>query len=128
MKAWNFLRMAEGAVPARPDRPATTIVHDSPEVRVVLFRLLPQQEVPLHESPSAVLLSVLSGSGAFTHAQGERQVVAGDAAAFERGERHGMRASDEVFVVLATITPRPGARQPTRVQPTDVSASRVVPT
>lgn len=111
MKVYDCRRAAADALAARPDRPATAIVHDSADVRVVVFRIEPGQEVRAHRSTSTVLLSVLEGSGTFTGAGAEHPVSAGILVAYGANELHGMRAGDETLTILATIAPRPGARE-----------------
>ncbi|MGH7634503.1 MAG: hypothetical protein ACRENC_12285, partial [Gemmatimonadaceae bacterium] len=49
--------IAAGAVAVRPGRPATAIVHDSADARVVVFRLAPGEEVAPHTRPSTVMPS-----------------------------------------------------------------------
>lgn len=110
MKAQNLAALAPGAVSATPSRPATMVVHDSEDARVVLFRIEPGQAVPPHTSPSTVLLTVISGRGVVSGAEGERDVHAGDLIAYAPGEPHGMRAPDERLVLAAVIAPRPGTR------------------
>ena len=73
------------AVAASPARPATAILFDSPDIRLLVFRIAPGQRVAPNQNPSTVTLTVLSGEG----------LVSG-----RDGELH----------LLATITPRPGAR------------------
>jgi quercetin dioxygenase-like cupin family protein len=104
---------ARDAVSPNPARPATAILHDSPDLRVVVFRIGPGQEVVPHRSLSTVMLNVLSGTGVLTGEIGpvtETACAAGDAVTYAPSELHGMRAVDEELVVLATITPRPGSR------------------
>ena len=101
--------MAADAVSAKTDRPATAIVHDGPDARIVVFRIEAGQSVAPHTSRSTVLLSIVSGHGLVTGASDEREVHAGDLVVYEPNELHGMRALDEQFVVLATIAPRPRA-------------------
>ena len=66
--------------------------------------------MPPHRSPSTVLLTVLAGTGTLSGAEGERVCTAGDVVAYAPDELHGMRATDGELQLLATITPRPGAR------------------
>ena len=110
MKRFSVSTVAAAATSVRPDRPATAVALDSADVRAVVFRLEPGQEVAPHTSASSVLLVVAAGQGYFSDAAGEQSVGAGDAAAFEPGELHGMRAGAEQFRVLAVIAPRPGTR------------------
>ena len=95
------------AAPARAERPATQLLHDSADVRVVAFSLQPGQEVKPHRSPSSVLLQVIDGEGDFSGENGELHLSAGDAALYERDELHGIRAGDGPLRFLAIITPRP---------------------
>jgi quercetin dioxygenase-like cupin family protein len=120
MRRYTPWRATLEAVSARPDRPASAILHDSPDARLVVFRIAAGQEIPAHRSPSTVLLTVLEGRGVFTGSDGERAVRTGDLVAYEPEELHGMRAVDETLAVLATITPGPGSREPGR----PVAASR----
>lgn len=110
MKSYDPRALAAQAGSAHADRPATAIVHDSADARLVVFRIDAGQAVAPHTSPSTVTLSVLEGSGTVSGAEGERAVSAGAVVVYEPNELHGMRATDGELVVLATITPRPGER------------------
>jgi quercetin dioxygenase-like cupin family protein len=111
MNVVNAHRAAGDATAARTDRPATTIVHDSPDVRVVVFRIQPGQQVVPHTNPSTVVLTVLSGAGVVSGGEGEQAVGPGAVVVYAPAELHGMRAAAdaaESFLLLATIAPRPG--------------------
>ncbi len=111
MRYVNPVAAARGAITAVPARPASAIVHDSPDSRLVVFRIEPGQEVSAHRSTSTVVLNVLEGSGILSGADGEqRSCSAGDIVLYEPNEEHSMRASEETLLILATITPRPGTR------------------
>ena len=110
MKLIQPRRAAAGAIAADTRRPATAVVHDTPDARLVVFRMSAGQSVPPHRSVSSVLLSVVSGRGVVSGATEERTVEEGDVVAYEPNELHGMRATDDDFVLLATITPRPRDR------------------
>ena len=117
MIALDPRRAARDAVAPRADRPATAILHDGPDARVVVFRLAPGQEVPPHRSTSTVQLTVLEGEGVLSGedsgAARERRCAAGDVVVYAPNELHGMRAPHDAgaeLLLLATITPRPGAR------------------
>lgn len=110
MKQYSPHRMADAAVSARPNAPATAILHDSEDVRMIVFRLEPMQVVAPHTSPSSVVLTVLRGTGIVLGPDGEVTASVGDVIAYEPRELHGMRALDERFDLLAIIAPRPGAR------------------
>jgi quercetin dioxygenase-like cupin family protein len=113
MTRLDAIRAAREAVAARPDRPATAILHDVPAARLVVFRLAPGQAVAPHRSASTVMLTVLEGAGVLSgEADGaavERACAAGDMVAYAPEELHGMRADGGELLLLATITPRPGA-------------------
>jgi quercetin dioxygenase-like cupin family protein len=91
-------------------RPATQVILDTPDVRLVTFRLLDGQAVTPHRSTSSVLLTVLRGEGMISGGDGERACREGDVLACEPGELHGMSATAGELHVLAAITPRPGER------------------
>jgi len=114
MKPLFAAEAARDAVAANADRPATAIVHDSEDARLVVFRLAPGQHVPPHSSTSTVCLRVLAGSGQLTGGDDAypltRDVNSGDMVIYQPKELHGMRAFDDELLLLATITPRPGAR------------------
>ena len=107
-------RAAREATATGPTRPATAIVYDSPDARLIVFRLAPGQAVPPHTSKSTVQLSVLEGTGMLTGSIAgvaqERPCARGDVVLYAPEELHGMRAVDEELLLLATITPRPGSR------------------
>lgn len=103
------LLAAARAIPVQSgSRPATAMVVDTPDVRVLLFRLAPGQAVPPHSSPSTVMLTVLSGEGWILGEGGERFCRTGEVIAYAPNERHGMRAVDSELILAATIAPRPG--------------------
>lgn len=110
MKLHDPDAIASAAIAVRPGRPATGMVHDSADARVVVFRLAPGEVVAPHTSPSTVILLAMDGDGTFLGPDGEHPVHTGTLATFEPNELHGMRATDGPFTVLATITPRPGPR------------------
>ncbi len=110
MKVLSALTAARDAVSAQPSRPATALLYDAPDARVVVFRIEPGQEVAPHTSTSTVLLSIVTGTGTVSGASGESPVVPGDLVSYDMGELHGMRAGDDTLVIVATIAPRPGAR------------------
>jgi quercetin dioxygenase-like cupin family protein len=101
---------ARNATAAHTGRPATAIVHDSADARLVVFRLDPGQRVPPHTSGSTVILTVISGTGTVTGGDEEHHVLAGDVVAYAPGELHGMEATEETLIIVATIAPRPGSR------------------
>lgn len=110
MKVLNAPDAAREAVAAHPARPATALLHDHEDVRLVLFRIAPGQAVAPHTSPSSVVLHVVSGSGLVSGDGDERPVAPGDLVAYAPQELHGMRALAEELVIVAAIAPRPGGR------------------
>ena len=110
MIALDPRQAALDAVAASPARPATAILFDSADIRLLVFRIAPGQHVAPHQNPSTVMLTVLSGEGLLSGRDGERLCRAGDVVAYEPGEPHGMRATDSELHLLAAITPRPGGR------------------
>ena len=110
MIALDPRQAARDAVAASPSRPATAILFDAPDARLVVFRMLPGQSVAPHHNPSTVMITVLHGEGILSGAHGERRCTTGEMVTYEPGETHGMRATDLEFHLLAVITPRPGDR------------------
>ncbi len=111
MKALDTLAEARAAVAANPNKPATAVIHDSSDARLVVFRIRPGQQVPPHHNASTVMIQVLEGSGTISGAHGvERACAKGDIVIYEPGEQHGMKADKEEFLLLATIAPRPASR------------------
>jgi quercetin dioxygenase-like cupin family protein len=114
MKTLDPLKAALGAVAAKPDRPATAILYDTDDVRLVVFRIAPGQEVVPHRSTSSVMLTVLDGEG-FVSGECDGKLTEhrcgnGDVVTFKPNEQHGMRAESNELLLLATIAPRPGTR------------------
>ena len=107
MKLYDARVAATRAVTNNPDRPATALLHDSADARIVMFRIESGQEVPVHTSTSTVLLVVVSGTGTVAGGDAERRVGPGDIVAYDPQEPHGMRADGEQFVIAAIIAPRP---------------------
>ena len=110
MNVYQPSAIAAAAPAAAPERPAVAIAHDHPDGRLVVFRIEPGQRVAVHTSTSSVFLTVISGAGFVTGAEGERPVGPGVITAFAPQEPHGMRAGDERLVIAALIAPRPGDR------------------
>src|SRR5829696_6945277 len=110
MRIHDVRRAAAAAAAARADRPATAIVHDSADVRLVVFRIEPGQQVATHTNASTVVLTVLEGTGIVSGGDGDRVVKPGAIATFEPREPHGMRSTGDRFILVAAIAPRPGNR------------------
>ena len=111
MKTYEPTIAARKAEPFHFGRPAMSVNHETPDVRLMVLRIAAGQAVPLHASPSSVLLYVLSGCGLVSSEDGDHAVHPGMLVAYEPGETHGMRAISEELVLLATIAPRPSMRE-----------------
>ena len=111
MRVLDPIDAAGKAVASSPSRPATDLVLDTPDVRLLVFRIEPGQSVAPHHNPSTVVLTVLEGEGVVSGSQGDRHCRAGDVIAYEPGETHAMRSVDQTFKLLATIAPRPSERR-----------------
>lgn len=96
----------EGLAP-RPERYATWLVHDEPNLRVIAFHLEPGQAVPSHRSPSTVVVQVLEGAGLFRGETGEIRLEAGESVVYAPGESHSMEPVDGALRFVAILTPRP---------------------
>jgi|TARA_B100000315_G_scaffold245195_1_gene270797 quercetin dioxygenase-like cupin family protein len=86
--------------------PVIKILHDSEYVRVVLFCLNVNQEIPVHVSSSKVVMQVLNGEGLIKAGKKEIKGKRGTIVFCDKEEPHGMKAEKQ-FTVLATIAPRP---------------------
>ncbi|MEO8479678.1 MAG: cupin domain-containing protein [Gemmatimonadota bacterium] len=103
MKVIDLEGSAHDAVTANPTRPATAVLHDTPAVRLVVFRIEPGQQVAMHTNPGTVLLTVISGNGTILGDNESHEVGVGSMVAYAPGELHGMQAASEQFCLLATI-------------------------
>lgn len=111
MQRLEAIAAARAAVSAHAGRPATALLLDEPDARLVVFRIDPGQVVPVHTSASTVLLQVLEGRGLIGADGNEIECGPGDVVSFIPEEPHGMSAAgQDTLLLLATITPRPGAR------------------
>ena len=114
MKTLSPRNAARLAVSTNPNRPATAVVHDTDDVRLVVFRLAAGQEVPPHRSGSSVMLTVLEGEGLLSGEENGAPVHVpckqGDVVTYDPNELHGMRSQSGELLLLATIAPRPGSR------------------
>lgn len=85
--------------------PNKKILYDAPEMRSVLFSLKGGQEVPRHTVSSEVVMSVVSGEGAFYVGNEASEVFNGSLVVCKPNEAHGMKAKGDM-VVLVAIVPR----------------------
>jgi hypothetical protein len=99
MKTYDPTVVALKAEAKRFGRPAIVVMHDSPDVRLIIFRVGVGQS-----------LHVVSGCGLVSGVGGERAVHAGEVLAYQHGETHGVRAITEELVLFAIIAPRPSSR------------------
>jgi quercetin dioxygenase-like cupin family protein len=109
MIALHPLSLSRAAIAASGTRAATAMLLDTPDARLVVFRIKPGQAVAVHRNSSTVLITVLAGHGAISDGIVEHDCHPGDTLCFAPNEPHGMRAIDEELHLLATITPRPGS-------------------
>jgi quercetin dioxygenase-like cupin family protein len=98
-----------GAPAPRADRPASAVLHDEPDARIVCFVLAPGQRIPPHHSDSTVIVQVIEGTGVFRGADSEATLGAGQLAVFAPGESHGIEAGAAPLRFTAVIAPRPRA-------------------
>jgi quercetin dioxygenase-like cupin family protein len=103
------MKALDTTLPApRAERPATHLLHDEPNLRVVAFRLQEGQEVPAHRSESSVMLTVTEGEGLFRGAEGEARLAVGESVVYAPGETHSIQATGGPLRFVAVIAPRPG--------------------
>lgn len=88
----------------RPEAIVSHTVHQSPELRVVLFHFDAGQELTEHTSPHRALVQVLTGSCSFKLGETWHDLVAGDLVHMPPHLPHGVRAS-EPFSMLLTLSP-----------------------
>ncbi len=60
MNVYHTPELAAAALAANAARPATAIIQDAADARVMLFRIEPGQQGAVHTSPSTVLLTVIA--------------------------------------------------------------------
>lgn len=84
--------------------PHSELIGTHGQVRVALFSLDPGQVVPTHRSPARVFMHVVEGGGHLVVGDERHVVTAGDLAAVEPGQDHGMAAAaDRRMLVMALI-------------------------
>jgi quercetin dioxygenase-like cupin family protein len=86
---------------------ACEILHSCQDMRVVLFNLLPGQEVPPATSSSSVCFQVVSGEGRLLCGSEWVPGGLGTIRFYPPGELHGIRGTQGKLSILATYTPRP---------------------
>ncbi len=102
MKSFDLISTAT----FRDDRPASELLFDSDDVRVVRFAVKAGQEIKPHTSASIVNMLIVSGSG--TIGVGDEKVSGGPGtlAVCPFKVPHGFTAQTDM-VLAAFITPRP---------------------
>lgn len=85
----------------------TEVLHSCQDMRVILLSLQPGQAVAPHTSSSSVCLHVIGGSGELLVGDEWAPTDTGMIRFYPPGESHGIRATAEPLVVLATMAPRP---------------------
>lgn len=91
--------------PAEVER---TVVHQTPEAALVVWHLLPGQDIAPHRHPAGQdTWVVVAGEADYVLGDGEtRRIRAGDVAVAPVGQLHGARNhSDAPFVVASVVTP-----------------------
>jgi len=101
------MKVLEAGPEPRAERPATMLLHDEPNLRIVAFTLEPGQEVPPHKSTSSVLVQVTEGLGTFIGEDGEATLSQGEGAVYAPNEVHAIRANEVPLRFVAVIAPRP---------------------
>lgn len=89
------------------DRPVSEILHSCQDMRVVLYNLLPGQQIDPHTSSSSVCLQIIDGAGDLLCGAEWVTAAGGTVRFYPPGEVHGVRAGAERMSVLAMYTPRP---------------------
>lgn len=102
------MKVLGGGPAVRQERPASEVMHDDANVRIVCFHLREGQIVPPHRSDATVLVEVISGTGAFRGEDCEARLSAGGTAIFAPGEQHAIEAIGGPLRFHAIIAPRPG--------------------
>lgn len=102
------MKLLENGPSPRSDRPASMLLHDEPNIRIVAFRLQPGQVIPAHQSPSTVTVIVTEGAGTFEGEDGQVELQVGESAIYAPGEMHAILATAEPLRFMALISPRPG--------------------
>ncbi len=100
-------RIPEGAPKARSERFASQILHDSADLRLVAFHLLPGQVVPPHRNSATVLIQVLEGEGLFRGDGAQLRLGPGMAVVYAPGETHSIDAVGGSLRFHAVIAPGP---------------------
>lgn len=90
-----------------PQQPRVNLLHNSEQMRVVLFGFLPGQEMAPHSVESEISFYILEGEGRVLVGKEESPVSSGTLVFCPPGALHGLKATTNL-VVLATISPSPG--------------------
>ncbi len=95
---------------ARPNPEAVerTVIHQTAEAALVVWHLLPGQEIPPHRHPAGQdTWVVLSGEAEYLMEGGRTLILrAGDIAVAERGQIHGARNLLEApFIFTSVVSP-----------------------
>lgn len=83
------------------------LVHDSPYMRVINFNLEAGQELPIHshEIEGQLCITVLAGRGEFLGKETELPAGPGDTLISDISEPHGIRASEDLRVLVVIAPP-----------------------
>ncbi len=92
MTVWRDWR---GAVTFSAEGPGVTVLHESPELKVVLVGLEVGQALPVHPGPAASF-HFLDGEGVMVVGSEEVEVAAGATAIVPTGASRGVRATSRL--------------------------------
>ncbi len=92
----------------KEERPYSERVLDSNDCLIIHFYLKKDQKIPMHTSPSRVIVTVLFGSGRFFYRTEESfaELKSGETIVYESDEPHGFEAIEDM-IVQAVIVPKP---------------------
>jgi len=89
-----------------PERIRPTLLHNSTQMRVVLFGFEPGQEMSPHTAPSEICFHIVEGAGTVLVGEEEQEVGAGAIVFCPPDVLHGIKARQRM-TVLAVIAPSP---------------------
>ena len=100
MRLWNI------EAPLESERTGPRVLFSTPEARVVVIGLAPQQELGSHRVRERALIQVVRGSVDVTADDGTTRCDQGTLILFEPSEHHVVRARDDAQLLL-TLAPWP---------------------
>jgi quercetin dioxygenase-like cupin family protein len=100
MRVWNLF------APSKSERTGPRVLFSTPEARVVLIELAPQQEMGEHRVRERAIVQVVRGSVDFSTEDGTNTCDAGTLVLLEPSEHHVVRAREPTQLLL-TLAPWP---------------------